>query len=795
MSGYGISIFVGEKMSKRPLAIFTTIFAAGVTAGSYINNWLFISILLVLILLIFLSVISKTRKHLIYAALIFAFLLGTVSCLFTLSKFSKTDFINLKDCEVSFQARVVSEPDIRDKKTVYQIIPIQVNDNTSCNSKILLTIYKKDNSEPVFSYGGIITGTGKVVLPSKARNPGGFDYRRYLNSQGIYASIICFSGKVSYSGISDINPLINGAILLKKKIENIIDQSLPPNQAGLLKGMLIGERNGLPESIRNDFNISGLTHIICVSGANIGYVALTTIFFLGILKVKKPLANLITIFILMVFMIITGCSPSVVRATIMGIMILLAEVFGRKSDIYTSISAACLIILIYNPLTLYDIGFQLSFAGTTGIVLFYRTLSNVFQVLPKIINEALSSTIAAQIVVSPIIAVYFNKLSLIALISNIFVIPLTGIITSLGFASVILGQFSTFLAGSALNLVYLPLTLIIWIAEVSAKIPYASILVPTPGIAFLIVFYGIVFTLLWYMPRKNKASKLFGYIPAACELTALLSILLMLIPQPFRVFFVDVGQGDCILIKNTSGQTCLIDGGGTYPGSFSSFKPENTVIPFILDNGTATIDMAILSHPHGDHIEGLIKVVENLYVKCLVIGPQYENTPDMENLLKLCRIKNTQVIQVSQKDQIHFGSAEFTVLHPAKTINTYQDSPLNNNSLVIKLEYLGTKILFTGDIQSEAEKVILDSGQDIHANILKTAHHGSLYSTTPDFLKSVSPSSAVISVGRNNFGHPADPVLQRLKQYGVKVLRTDKNGCITVEINNKGYSIISSLED
>jgi competence protein ComEC len=260
-----------------------------------------------------------------------------------------------------------------------------------------------------------------------------------------------------------------------------------------------------------------------------------------------------------------------------------------------------------------------------------------------------------------------------------------------------------------------------------------------------------------------------------------------------QLHFIDVGQGDCIFIRNTSGQNCLIDGGGTYPGSSSSFKPENTVIPFLLDNGATSLDLAILSHPHGDHIEGLIKVVDSIHVKNLIIGPYDNANPDIERLLEICHKNNTRILQVKQGNRIVFGDAEFIILYPSDKSTIYQDSDLNDSSLVFKLVYLNTSILFTGDIQSEAESIILDSGQDIDADILKVSHHGSPYSTTLDFLKKVSPTSAIISVGKNNFGHPADPIIQRLEQNGARVFRTDKSGCITAEFNNKGYSITPSI--
>lgn len=775
--------------------MFTIAFTLGITIGPYLNIWLFASLSFVLILFFFIFTANRLRKYLSYSVILIAVIFGAVYSFNTTNKFNKTSLENYNGLQAAFTARITSEPDVSKKKTSYVITLLELNGVKIDNTKVLLSIYQTNNREPIFSYGNIIAGEGKVVLPSRERNPGGFDYKRYLNSQGIYASITCLSGNITNTGENASNPIIKASLFLKNRMEIVIDESLPKNQAGLLKGMLIGDRNGLPESIENDFNISGLTHIVCVSGANIAYVTFACIFILGLAGIKKPASSIITIFAVLIFMFITGCSPSVVRASIMGIMILLADVFTRKTDVYTSISSACLIVLLYNPLTFYDVGFQLSFAGTIGIVLFYKTLSGIFEFLPKYINQALSATLAAQITVCPIIALYFNKLSLIALLTNVLVIPATGLITFIGFITVLLGQFSLIGARIISGLNFVLLSFVLKSAELSAKIPYASILVPTPSFAFLIIFYGISFTLLWYASHKNETNRYFSCIPKICAVVALASLVIMLLPKPFKIYFLDIGQGDSIFIRNNTGQTCLIDGGGTYPGSFSSFKPEDTILPFLLDNGAGTLDMAILSHPHGDHIQGLIKAAENINLKCLVIGSANERNADLEKLLEICHQKNIRVVEVSQGDHIHFGTADFLVLHPAKKPIDYQGSPVNNNSLVLKLVYNRVRILFTGDIQSEAETEILESGQNIHSDILKVSHHGSPFSTNPNFLKKVSPSFAVISVGRNTFGHPADSVLQRLEQNHVKTFRTDKSGCITIKINNNGYSITPTVSN
>ncbi len=782
-------------MKKRPLIALTCIYSLGIMYGQFFS-WVSISILMLLVPVCFvLFALKRQNLYLLSALAIVVFSFGAVYSYYK-SALPSTRFEPFSNQRVYFEARVVSPPDVRENKTSYVVDVKRISNNkkaVNINSRALLSVYGPEHSKKLYRYGDIIKGAGKSMMPSRARNAGAFDYRRFLSSQNIYSSIITFPSDIMSPGQGDINPLIRFSLYLRDRIISMVDLSLPAEHAGLLKGLVIGERSGLSEEVKQNFNDSGLTHILCVSGANVAYIAGACIFLLGILRVGQPLSNLITMAVLVLFVLITGSSPPVVRAGIMGMMLLSAGIFQRKSDALNSISAACLAILLFNPLCIYDIGFQLSFAGTTGIVLFYKRLANFFSFLPRVINDVMSVSLAAQLTVNPIVALYFNKISLIAIISNIVVVPVTGIVTIIGFVMSIAGQVSIFISQLLGGLNYFFLSFMLWVSEVSSSLPFASIQVITPSLLFILFYYTVLYALLKYIPFKKPGP----HFPKISYIAAAAAVIFLLIsyslPRPLEITFLDIGQGDCTIIKTPSGKTCLIDGGGTYPGSMGNFDPGSTIIPFLLDNGSSSVDLAMLSHPHGDHIQGLISVVKTLRVKQLVMGPQFQPNADLDSLIKLCSQRKTKIYIVSKGDRLSIDGTEFQVLHPGDENLFGRDSILNNNSTVIRLVYRNTSILFTGDIETNAERHILGSISHLDSDILKVAHHGSKNSTSLDFLKAISPSVCIVSTGKNNFGHPSPETINRIELSGSRLYRTDLDGGINIKVYKNRFKVIPAI--
>lgn len=458
-------------------------------------------------------------------------------------------------------------------------------------------------------------------------------------------------------------------------------------------------------------------------------------------------------------MFLTGATASVVRACIMSILGLMSFLFYRKSDVYNNLAFSSFIILIFNPYTIFDMGFLLSYGGTIGIILFSNKLSKKFPIKNKILNyikEMFFVCISANIIIIPIIMYNFNTLSLTFFISNVLVSPIMGIVVILGFVQIFLSIIN-------INLAYLlsiflnpMLEILIFIADFTAKLPLSKILIPTPNIIFIIIYYVIIL-----FCNKINIKKTIIIL----SIIIIIFNLLNLLPKDLRIYFIDVGQGDSTLILTPKGNSILIDGGGSETGSFD--VGEKILLPYLLDRGVTKIDYMMISHFDSDHVGGLFSILENLRVEHVLISKQGKESENYKHFLEISKRKKIKVIYLEAGDRINIEkNMFFEILFPTR--NLISENILNNNSIVARLVYKNFKILFTGDIEEIAEKELIklySKTNKLRADILKVAHHGSKSSTIASFLKLVNPRISLIGVGATNtFGHPNIGVLERLEQ-------------------------------
>lgn len=443
----------------------------------------------------------------------------------------------------------------------------------------------------------------------------------------------------------------------------------------------------------------------------------------------------------------------------MSILGLMSFLFYRKSDVYNNLAFSSFIILNFNPYTIFDMGFLLSYGGTIGIILFSNKLSKKFPIKNKILNyikEMFFVCISANIIIIPIIMYNFNTLSLTFFISNVLVSPIMGIVVILGFVQIFLSIIN-------INLAYLlsiflnpMLEILIFIADFTAKLPLSKILIPTPNIIFIIIYYVIIL-----FCNKINIKKTIIIL----SIIIIIFNLLNLLPKDLRIYFIDVGQGDSTLILTPKGNSILIDGGGSETGSFD--VGEKILLPYLLDRGVTKIDYMMISHFDSDHVGGLFSILENLRVEHVLISKQGKESENYKHFLEISKRKKIKVIYVEAGDRINIEkNMFFEILFPTR--NLISENILNNNSIVARLVYKNIKILFTGDIEEIAEKELIklySKTNKLRADILKVAHHGSKSSTIASFLKLVNPRISLIGVGATNtFGHPNIGVLERLEQ-------------------------------
>ncbi len=647
------------------------------------------------------------------------------------------------------------------------------------NKKILINI-KMSQDIPSIKYGDSLYIEGEFKKPEEARNYKGYNYKQYLKTKKIIGTVELEKAKILKSS--------NGSFIhnIQKYIKDTINGTLTDEEGNLLLAILLGDKDKLSEDIQESFKTSNLSHMLAVSGAHVSYIILGLTYVLQNSIIGKKNGKIVCIFFLLVFMAITNFTPSVTRACIMAVLTLFSGIVYRKSDVYTNISVAALITLIFNPYSLLDLGFQLSYGGTIGIIIFIKRIQEKksnSKVVNYIKQMALVS-IYANIIIIPIMMYHFNTVSLTFIISNIMASPILGIIVINGFLFIITSITVKPLTRLIAIFIKPILSILIKISQICSKLPFSNILVVTPYMFNVISYYAII--LYCIKSKKNNKCKI---IICLLIVLILINFIIYIFPQKLRIFFIDVGQGDSTLIITPDKKTVLIDGGG----SDSFDVGEKVLLPYLLDRRILKVDYVLISHFDTDHCGGILTIMEKVKVKNIIISEQAEHSENYERFKKLMINKKIRLIEVKKGDKIKIGRySEFKILFP--TSRLLSENPLNNNSIVAQFNYNNFKMLFTGDIEKLAEQQILKTEKaEIRADILKVAHHGSKTSSIPEFIKAVRPKIALIGVGKNNtFGHPNQQTIKNLENIKCRIYRTDLQGEIIIKIDQKGRMNVKS---
>lgn len=734
----------------RPFCIATIGGILGIIVGLYFKSialFVVAVILLVLFITHFLikSFIGKKKAITILIIFLISFILLASATILQEDNFAK---INRKyhQQEIEIQAIVVSDKVEKEYKDVYYIQVIKVgNKEKRQNFKMILNVKKQKDKKISLEYGDMIYFKGIYEQPSVARNEGGFDYRQYLKTKKITGVTTIKAEGIKVIDKNKTSRIARTIHNIRRDIVEKVRRILPEDTANLCTGLLVGEKSELSEEIQENFRKSSLSHMLAISGAHVSYILLGVTTFIQKLKLHKRWGKVILILFFTFFMALTGFTPSVTRSCIMVILQLLASILFRKSDTYQNLAISSFILLLINPYTLLDIGFQLSFGGTIGIVAFSRKLQNakekkiftkkrleiVGKGLQKI-KEMCLVTLSANLVITPIMMYHFHTISFTFFISNLLASPILAICLILGMIFIV----SLFILPLAklISLFLQPiLQLFIWIAEISSKLPFSRILVPTPQIWQIILYYALLIFMFFrqthFQDRANKSVRYKKVLVMAMICLIISPYILQMFPNnKLTISFIDVGQGDSMLIQTPSHKTILIDGGGSETGSFD--VGEKTLIPYLLEKGITSIDYMIFSHFDSDHCQGLLSVMEELKVRNAVISKQGENSNNYRQFLEIAKTKRVKVIVVKAGDKITLDKQCYlSILFPTKEL--ISTNVLNNNSIVAKFVYQPKEarefsLLFTGDVEAIAENQLVQMYQgsnELQADVLKVAHH------------------------------------------------------------------------
>jgi competence protein ComEC len=744
------------------------------------------------------------NKNPVYLSLFFIIFISLFLFILRLDSFSndiKHAYKSFDKKNVEVTGRIRSIPVFRNQKYMFIIKPDRIKTISHYyipDKKLNIQVYANDIDFDI-NINQNIKIRGFLLKPAKKRYKNGFNtemnlYHKQLAAT-VYANTVFEASGEEIEESFDVRILKSGTFL-RNRILEIIYACFPEKEAGLFAGMLTGVRTGLSEELYMAFSNSGLLHIMAVSGANILFLLIPIFWISKKLKINRFLYLSIAAICIMVFIMITGFEQSVIRASIMATVYIISKMVFRRNDVYISLSISCIIMLIVNPFNIYNIGFILSYSAVISLAIFYNKFNevifpkrkkpkpgNIRRMLYRMkenIKEAFIGVISVQTGVTPVSMFLFNSFSVVSVLNNVLVSLAVVGVTIYGMFIIIYG----FITLKYIEIIAWPckmlLKYIIFIVEFSTKLSFSKLTVLTPGIAIIILFYIFI---IWIFKSKAQLKNIIGIWVIFIVILTVTAFSGSFLRSMDRISFINIGQGDAILIETGNNSNILIDS-GVYEG-------DRYLLPYLLDKGVRKLDILIATHSHEDHINGFNELMDYFKVGALIL-PAYENQKqDFQDLIYQADIRNIPCYSVLENDIINTGKSDLFVLNPQKEFFK-KDIPLNNTSIVLKYCYDDFSILLTGDIEGEIESILISEKKKLRSDVLKVPHHGSETSSGRRFLKAVGPKVAVISVGYNRFNHPESDVLERLLDTGALIYRTDINSEITIKTNGRKYIIDST---
>lgn len=771
--------------------------------------------------------------------------LGAICILFLVMQGMRVLFFGVKDMEPSALEKAVSrEPRAELTGTVYRIEEkkkvtavflkdnvVSSADQTVRESKVLVYISENesDHSAPA-KIGNRLTVRGKAQTFEEARNPGNFDQKSYYQRQGIH--VLIWADRISIvSGKTDF--LRQFLYELKSEWNKRLIRHLGEYYGEAMSAILLGEKSGLDPEMKNMYQKCGISHLLAISGLHM------TFFGMGIYNLLRRAglgffpSGAAGAILLILYSMMIGAGVASLRALIMFLVRIGAEITGRDYDLMTGLFISAAVLCVWQPLYLTDAGFQLSCGAILGIALFAPVFSDMlgysriaagqkkgggdkgFSLLLTIVNGMSVSLSVNVFLLGPLLWFYF-EVPPYSVFLNLIVIPAIPAAMGAGVAGSALTVLSDTAGGTVLQICRGVLCVYDNLCQWTEVLPCSRFVTGKPGVLGIVFYYLILAGLrIAYsriaLKRAQEKDRMYSEaytdsvwekrcrVPGWCSffLAVLMAFLCRIsyqIHEEIRITVLDVGQGDGIHIRGES-MNCLIDGGSSDVSSVGIYRME----PYFLSQGVERLDYVFVSHGDEDHINGVREMLENqvygVEISSLVLPPAEYHDEKIEELALTALENGTRVAVMDPGDTVALdreGSQILSCIAPEADLDA---EPGNESSLVLDLNYGNFDMLFTGDTEGKGEKKMLDSGLLREYDVLKVAHHGSENSGTEDFLSFTHPSYAVISAGIDNrYGHPHAAAVRRLTAAGCTVCSTQDNGAITIESDGKKMKLYGFTE-
>ena len=701
-----------------------------------------------------------------------------------------------------------------------------------CNDILVYT------SSTHYQVGQIHEIKGQFQHFSRARNQGNFDSQVFYQSQKIDFIVEEESSRLMGASQSWIKKSLRK---LRDNLKLVFSIGMSEHAAGFYMGMVLGDKSNLQETTKDLFTIGGISHILAISGLHVSIIGRRLYDWLRKRRISFFMAGIVAGCVLLMYCYMVGSGMSTLRAVGMMLLYFLAQYCGRSYDMLNSLGGICVLLLWENPFFLEYAGFWFSILALLGIGVVGPKLAECMvgcipaTVTPKIQGNGVKGIVGSfgmslgiTLSTLPVVAYNYYEIPLYATFVNMLALPLLPSV----FLLAILGGVVGLCFPSIVSVLFLPCEWLLWFYEwlcdcVSA-LPGASIICGEPSVIVVIVYYGVLLAVIWWLQSMQRVSTesigkddeelVVNQTKAACDedwqmkkysmLCVIGCIVLcfgcILYPKtkPFEITFLDVGQGDGIYISTGDGTTCFIDGGSTSVDEVG----EYCILPFLKSKGVSSIDYWFVTHADTDHISGLLEVLASGYeVSHLVVAEAAPRDENYEVLLTAAKQSGVSVFYMSKGEQIVTPHMVLTCLHPGKELVTDR----NEASLVLELEVLKQDVefgvlthnqeektarrrkrdnvsyraLFTGDISSEIEMDLVRQGILRDVDLYKAAHHGSKYSNSLELLEVIRPELVVVSCAeKNNYGHPDIKAIEHMKKVGAEILFTMDKGQIMINI-------------
>ena len=685
--------------------------------------------------------------------------------------------------------------------TVHARELIQGHEERTARGKFYVyTKYKDMEENSVGKIGDMLTAEGKIRRPQSYQNPGQLDTRFLLRADGITAALFAKKDDIHIeknTEISLVQAFMDWAANVRAHYFERMAEVMPRSDAAAIFAMLFGGYEGIRPELLEAFTITGIVHILSVSGSHISLLAAVIAWVALFLHLPRWLSATAVIFAIVVYVILAGLVAPAIRSGIMGGVAFLGLILGRERDAQYLLVLTGLLMLLVSPLLLFHISFQLSFLATAGLLFLAPILREWMERLPRVIAASFSITMGAQLATLPVLAWHFNQISLSSLLSNLLVVPLVDLIIILGLA----GGIAAFLVPVFGNIIFSVDSLLLGVTfemtRAMAALPLSQIWLPSLGILSGL-FYYIVLSIL-FLPkvyRKKVGIFIYRFRFNIIIISSFLFIALfswqVLRTDEMEVHFIDVGQGDAALVVTPHGHAMLFDTGGTRDGDFD--VGARVDLPYLRHYGIHEVDYIFLSHAHEDHAAGAGAILSHMPVKHVYTADEgtaaYARSMRLGDGSPLLR----KMSRAEAGQSIILDGVTVDILY-APSYDSVDHTTGNEVSNVYRVRYGNASFLFTGDLVKEHEEKILSQKTELHTTVLKVPHHGSDTSSCEAFAREIRPLYAVYCVGADNtFGHPRPAVVERYERIGAKTLRTDIDGAIVFRTDGEHLSVSTFAE-